>query len=248
MQATWHMIKAITFDYWETLYRGASGRSLRMTRLVDVLRVHNYTFGQPALDEADRVAQVEWERVWREEHRTLSARDWLRIMLDHLGAALPTSAFDALAIYFDEAIFESDPPLQLVDGVAGVVRRLARRYRLGIISDTGLSSGRTLRRFLDRDGIAEYFDCLSFSDETGVSKPHPDSFRRTLDCLDARPAESVHIGDLTRTDIAGAKAMGMRAVRFTGSHDDPDRSTAPDATISSYADFERLIQRWDGES
>ncbi len=242
------MIKAITFDYWETLYRGVSGRSLRMSQLVDVLRAHDYAFSQQALDEADRVAQVEWERVWREEHRTLSARDWLRMMLDHLGAALPASDFDALALYFDEAIVEVDPPMRLVDGVAETVERLARRYRLGVISDTGLSSGRTLRRILERDGMAGYFACLSFSDETGVSKPHPDAFRRTLDCLSARPSESVHIGDLTRTDIAGAKAIGMRVVRFAGSHDDPDRSTEPDATIDTYADFERLIQKWDSET
>jgi len=238
-------IKAVTFDYWGTLYHAASGRSQRMQRLVEVLRASGYAFSQEALDGADRVAWTEWERVWREAYRTLSARDWLRLMLDHLGAVLPAARFDALATVFDEIILEVDPPLRLVDSVGDAVRRLARHYRLGIISDTGLSSGRTLRRFLDRDGITGCFICLSFSDDTGVSKPHPDAFRRTLDCLNARPSESVHIGDLTRTDIAGAKAIGMRAVRFSGSYDDPDRSTAPDATVSTFADFEMLIQMWD---
>ncbi len=238
-------IRAITFDYWGTLYHAVSGRALRMQRLIEVLRAHGYTFGQQALDAADGVAVTEWERAWREEYRTLSARDWLRLMLDHLGAALPPADLDALATYFNEVILEVDPPVQLVDGVGQTVRRWARRYRLGLISDTGLSDGRTLRTFLERDGILDCFACLSFSDELGVSKPHPDVFRRTLDCLGAQPAESVHIGDLTRTDIVGAKGIGMRAVRFTGSHDDPDRSTKPDATVSTYADFQLLIQHWD---
>ena len=238
------MIKAITFDYWETLYHGASARSLRMRQLIEDLRAQGYTFDQETLDGADRVARLEWERAWREECRTLTARHWLRFVLDHLGAALPVSGFDALARYFDQAVVDIDPPLRLVDGVAETIPRLAQRYRLGVISDTGLSRGRTLWRLLDRDGMAGYFTCLSFSDETGVSKPHPDAFRRTLDGLGAPPSEAAHIGDLTRTDIAGAKAIGMRAVRFTGSHDDPDRSSAPDATVSTFADFERLIEMW----
>jgi putative hydrolase of the HAD superfamily len=242
------MIKAVTFDYWDTLYHGAGARDLRMKRLTEALNTHSYAFDQAALDEADRVAWTEWTRVWRDEHRTSGASDWLRLMLDHLGAALPATTFDGLAVQWDEIVLHADTSPQLVDGAAGVVRRLAQQYRLGIISDTGLSSGRTLRRLLERDGIDAYFTCLSFSDETGVSKPHPDAFRRTLKCLGAQPAETIHIGDLTRTDIAGAKAVGMRAVRFSGSNDDPDRSIAPDAAVGTFADFELLVRTWDGKS
>ena len=240
-------IKAITFDFWGTLYYGVSARPLRMIRLREVLKRHGHVFDQAALDAAEQAAWIEWDRIWREACRTLSAPEWLRLMLDHLDVTLPPPEFEALAGYFSEAVFELEPPLRLVDGAGDVVRRLARRYRLGLISDTGLSSGRVLRSLLDRDGILGHFTCLSFSDETGVSKPHPDAFGRTLDGLGALPAEAVHIGDLTRTDVAGAKAVGMRAVRFSGSNDDPDRSTAPDATVGTYADFELLIQAWDGK-
>jgi len=38
-------IKAITFDYWGTLYHGATARAQRMSRLIEVLRAHNY--GKP---------------------------------------------------------------------------------------------------------------------------------------------------------------------------------------------------------
>jgi putative hydrolase of the HAD superfamily len=141
-------IRAITFDYWGTLYHGASGRNGRMERLVEILRTHQFEFEQALLDEADRVAWTEWERTWREAHRTLSSGDWLRLMLDHLGTALPQTAFDVLALEWDEMILRADPPLELIPGAADAVRRLSQRYRLGIISDTGLSSGRTLRRFL----------------------------------------------------------------------------------------------------
>lgn len=237
-------IKAVTFDYWGTLYHAASGRLGRMERLAEVLGRHGYAFDRAMLESADRVAWLEWDRVWREEFRTLSAIDWLNLMFVHLDATLPAHVLHGLADEFDTMILKADPPPRLIDGVEGVVRRLAETYRLAIISDTGLSSGRTLRRFLDRDELTGCFTCLSFSDETGVSKPHPDAFRWTLDCLSAQPEEAVHIGDLTRTDIFGAKTVGMRAVRFAGSNDDPDRSTLPDAVINSYADLELLLQSW----
>ena len=242
------MLKAITFDFWGTLYHGASAKPLRLKRLNDVLRVHGHDVDGAALAEAERVAWDVWDRVWREEYRTLPTGDWLGLMLAHLDVRLPPAEVEALAAYFGEAVFELDPPLCMVDGMRDAVRRLSQRYRLGIISDTGLSSGRVLRRFLERDAVFDCFACLSFSDEIGVSKPHPRAFRRTLDCLDAQPAEAVHIGDLTRTDIAGAKAIGMRAVRFTGSNDDFDQSTRPDAAVATYADFERLIREWDGQA
>jgi len=238
------LITAITFDYWGTLYHAASGRLGRMERLAEVLGEHGYHLDSAVLESADRAAWLEWDRIWREEYRTLSAADWLHLMFGHLGVTLPAQAVHNLAEDFDTMILRADPPPRLIDGVEGAIRRLAQHYRLAIIWDTGLSSGRTLRRFLDRDEMTGCFACLSFSDETGVSKPHPDAFRRTLNCLAAQPAQAVHVGDLTRTDIFGAKAVGMRAVRFAGSNDDPDRSTQPDAVISSYTDLEPLLQAW----
>jgi putative hydrolase of the HAD superfamily len=71
-----------------------------------------------------------------------------------------------------------------------------------------------------------------------VSKPHTRIFRVTLDRLGARPHEAVHLGDLTHSDIAGAKAIGMVAVRLTANYDDANRSVEPDAIVNSYAEFE----------
>ena len=41
------------------------------------------------------------------------------------------------------------------------------------------------------------------------------------------PAAMAHIGDLRRTDIAGALGMGMTAVRFRGVIDDPETEENP---------------------
>lgn len=238
-------IKVITFDFWGTLYFGGNSKPLRMKRMLNVMRANGYDITEEQLQEADYSVGTMWEHTWRVQHRTLVASEWLELLLERLDTKLPSSDSEALAIYFNEAIFDLDPPVQLVEHAPDVLARLALRYRLGIISDTGLSNGEVLRRLLQRDGIIDHFSCLSFSDETGVSKPHRAAFQRTLDCLDAQPQEAVHIGDLSRTDIAGAREMGMRAVRFTGVDDDGDDAAVPSAIASNFIEFEQLVYEWD---
>lgn len=238
-------IKAITFDFWGTLYFGASSKALRMQRLLEMLSTNGYAVTEEQLQEADHAVGLVWEHTWRVKHQTLVATEWLTLLLERLEAQLSAPDSEALSTYFNEAIFDLDPPVQLVAHVAEALPRLARRYRLAIISDTGLSNGAVLRRLLQRDGVLDYFNCLSFSDETGVSKPHREAFQRTLDCLGVQAQEAIHIGDLSRTDIAGARAMGMRAVRFTGVDDDGDAAATPHAIVNSFIEFEQLIYAWD---
>ena len=52
-------------------------------------------------------------------------------------------------------------------------------------------------------------------------KPAPEIFEHALAGLGGvDPAEAAHVGDLRRTDIAGARAMGILALRYRGVNDD----------------------------
>ena len=69
--------------------------------------------------------------------------------------------------------------------------------------------------------MLELFDHWSFSDEVGAYKPDPAIFEHALAGLGGvAPSSAAHVGDLRRTDVAGARAMGMTAVRYTGAFDD----------------------------
>jgi HAD superfamily hydrolase (TIGR01549 family) len=240
------MIKAITFDFWNTLYKAAAyAGGLRRQFLFEIFARNNINVTIEQVDAAEDAARAEWNRVWREEYRTPPAADWVRWMLDDLLIQLPPADFNALADYFDRSLLEADPGPTLIDGAAETVRRLVQHYRLGVISDSGLSTGNTLRYFLKRDGILTCFTCTTFSDEVGVSKPHPRIFQLTLDRLGAQPHEAVHIGDLIHSDIAGAKAIGMAAVRMAANYDDTNRSVEPDAVVKSYAEFEAWLKSKD---
>jgi putative hydrolase of the HAD superfamily len=75
--------------------------------------------------------------------------------------------------------------------------------------------------------MLEPFSYLFFSNEHGMSKPDPRVFTHTLAQLGVRAGEAAHVGDMQRTDIAGAQAAGMTAVHFVGANNrDAERSTA----------------------
>jgi putative hydrolase of the HAD superfamily len=56
------------------------------------------------------------------------------------------------------------------------------------------------------------------------------------------PATTAHIGDLRRTDIAGARGMGILALRYSGVNDD-DRSHGDegDVVVEDHAHLPALL-------
>jgi len=100
-----------------------------------------------------------------------------------------------------------------------------------------------LREILRRDGLLSHFRALTFSDETGATKPLPQQFLRTLAILEARPEEAVHVGDLPETDLAGARAVGMKAVLFLGVSHRQDGRPLADAVFEEYGELEELLER-----
>ncbi|MEE8389669.1 MAG: HAD family hydrolase [Anaerolineae bacterium] len=236
------MLHAITFDFWGTLYQNAFAREERLRLLEKVLVRHDQPRPQTALEAAYRHVRSVWDRVWREEHRSITFEHWLCEVLASLEANLPEGAVADLRKPMEEIYLNSDKP-RPVPGVSEVLPRLTRRYRLGVISDTGLTPGRVLREVLRRDGLLHHFHALTFSDETGATKPLPEQFLRTLDILKAQPEEAVHVGDLPETDLAGARGVGMKAVLFLGVNDRRDGIALADAAFEKYSELEKLLER-----
>ena len=125
---------------------------------------------------------------------------------------------------------------QVVSAVAGT------GVAVGIVSDTNLAIGRHLRTYLKEHGILEHVAFAAFSDEVGVYKPNPAIFRAVLEGLDVDdPSTVVHVGDLKRTDVAGARVMGMGTVRFRGALDDDEPGDEADLVIDRLATLPRLL-------
>lgn len=246
-------ITAITFDFWQTLYKNRPvDLNTRMRQMqADLNRSSGQNFNLDAVKAAARVARDTWNETWAQEHRTLSAHDWLTIMLTELQATIPLDGLQDIIRRMEENLLEEPP--EVVPDAPAVLAELSTRYRLAVISDTGLTPGRVLRQILEQDGLLPYFTHLTFSDELGRSKPHVEAFQATLTALNVTPAAGVHVGDLLRTDVAGAQSIGMRGVQYVGVMRDewsmslahtPLEPITPDAVIHSHTELLPLLARW----
>jgi putative hydrolase of the HAD superfamily len=234
------VLHAITFDFWFTLYQDASAEEARLRLLEQFLACQGEARSWKALQAAYAHGRTVLDHYWRKEHRSASTEHWLHEILTFLKADLSNEVVSSLCRPLEEVYLGSDQP-QLISGVSTVLPHLAQRYRLGLISDTGLTPGRVLREILRRDNLLSCFNFLAFSDEIGVTKPVPEIFQRTLAALGARPEEAAHIGDLPETDYTGARSVGMRAVLFLGVSQRHDGLPLADAAFEDYSELVPLL-------
>jgi putative hydrolase of the HAD superfamily len=238
------VIKAITFDFWSTLYQiQPTPLDTRLQFLKTSIEQHGITVDLAALMQATTTARDAWNLAWLEDQRTMMAHEWVDIVLQDLGITLSQGHQAKVEQNLEEQLLANLP--HVIAEIRTVIPTLAKNYRLAVISDTGLTPGWVLRQVLTQDKLIDYFTHLTFSDEIGCSKPHPKAFLSTLTALNAQPHEAVHIGDLLRTDIVGAKGVGMRAVQYTGVNvDSYQTEIVPDATISNHRDLLALLSTW----
>jgi putative hydrolase of the HAD superfamily len=183
----------------------------------------------------DTVNQEGWKYYsdkWVNELRTPSAVEILNYIWEKMGFPKNEKAIEYLVDFFENSILYFPPQLQ--KNALTVVQELSKKYKLAIISDTGFSPGKVMSQMLDEIDFKKYFSAFSYSDETGVAKPHPKAFDTVLEYFDCLPENALHIGDIERTDIEGAKNLGMYAIRYDG---DPDSNLAYPKTAATKADF-----------
>jgi putative hydrolase of the HAD superfamily len=235
-------MRAVTFDFWGTLYQNAYAHQERLELLGSVLERHNQVRAMDELEAAYSHARSVWDRVWRDQQRSISIDRWLEELLGHLDVRLPGEAERRLGETIESVYLRGDDP-RPVPGVREVLPSLSERYRLGLISDTGLTPGRVLRQIMHRDELLSYFEALTFSDELGAAKPQPEPFLRTLDVLGVAAPEAVHIGDLPETDLRGARWVGMKAILFLGVSNREDGRDLADAVFEDYDELCALLER-----
>jgi putative hydrolase of the HAD superfamily len=216
------MIKAVTFDFWETLVRDSpenlrQQRVLRIQALGRVLAGAGSGIGLAEVAEAyDRSEHVLVERFWG-RHRDPLIAEQVRLVLETASpgvsrAMTPALFEEALAGYI-EPVLRLPPELEPRAEVA-VSELASRGVALGIISNTGRTPGVILRQVLEGHDLLRHFTAVSYSDEIGYRKPDAEIFRRTLAELGVEAGEAAHVGDNPIADVQGAQGVGMRGVHY----------------------------------
>jgi FMN phosphatase YigB (HAD superfamily) len=217
-------IRAVTYDCWATLLKDRDwegAMTIRAGALSRALGIDDAEAGK-LLEEAWRRHDEAWKQI-----ETFGPGRMAAYCLESRGVD-DDGALADLTKAFEEASIKVG-----VDRVEGSLETLDALSRagigIGLVCDTGMTPARVVRRLLEECGLIDYLEVQCFSDEVGVPKPGNDIFAKALAGLGVRPPEAIHVGDLRRTDIAGAHDIGMHAARFRGVHD--DGSDFPDARV-----------------
>ena len=223
-------VQAVTFDFWNTIVAESAIGASRGSRIADELATH----GVDATPEQVAAAfDSGWEWFvgrWKANEHT-TTRESVAVSLSHLPEPVTDDAVvDAVTAL---VVAGSDPAtITLAPGIGDCLETLAAAgVQLGIICDVGMTPSSTLRGYLDHHGLLQHFHHWSFSDEVGCYKPDPRIFAHAADGLGRPdPARTAHVGDLRRTDVAGAQGVGWTAVRYHGLSDDP-RDVGPEGDV-----------------
>jgi len=225
------LISLVTFDFWNTLFSDMDYSDSRAQCLSDVLSERGMPRDQEKIRRAYLRAHEYAHRVWVDEnYRYVPCWERLDRILAELGVELPRKSRQSVVKRFEETVLE-DPP-SLVEEAREVLEELDPQYKMGIICDTEFTPGRVLRLVFEGADILGFFGCTVFSDEVGYNKPHRIMFETALKALGGKPSKGLHIGDLLQTDVAGAKAVGMKAVWLNKERYQKSLPYAPDFQIS----------------
>lgn len=226
-------VRAITFDFWGTLFQDTASEKRQRVRVESLARVA----GVP-VEPAEKALQTSYREFFRchvEEQRTMTPQDAVHLACEILGISLSAEAEEEITHIFATAVLTYPP--SPVDGALEAVRAAAALVPTGLISDTGISPGDSLRTLLDRYGFSEHLRVMTFSDEVGVAKPQLPMFLQTVEALGVSPTELLHIGDLEATDIAGVQAVGGVAALFGGVNTRFVGNTAAQYTFTAWRQF-----------
>ncbi|HEX3849438.1 MAG TPA: HAD family hydrolase [Polyangiaceae bacterium] len=99
---------------------------------------------------------------------------------------------------------------RLQPGVPESLTRIGAQYRLGMVTNGSSVMQRTKLSALGLEGL---FDPLIISEEIGIRKPDPRAFELAIAGWEMSAGDVLFVGDDPVADIAGATAVGMRALR-----------------------------------
>ena len=244
------MIQAITFDFWDCIAiddsdepkRAAAGlpsKSVARAELfTDEVLAHHPGIGIDRATDGYEATERIFRHHWKVEHHTPSVADRLAAGFEFLEIAR-TPGFDDMVDSF--SMMEVRIPPDPVPDAQAIIRELAGRYPLGIVSDAIVTPGSGLRMILDSWGILDCFSHFVFSDEAGAAKPARRVFDLASAGLDCPLPNLVHIGDRESNDIIGPRDAGAHAILLTASIDRGRAGTRASAICERYIDLPAIV-------
>ncbi len=121
---------------------------------------------------------------------------------------------------------------------AALLQALARRYRLGVVSNFYGN----LDTVCEEVGVRPFFGVIVDSGSAGYAKPDPRIFHRAIEGLAVDASLAIFVGDSLHRDMAGARAVGMPHIWLTAPTPRGERPCCvEDRVIHSLDELEELL-------
>lgn len=158
----------------------------------------------PGLEGISRREWVEFQRDTLLVRPFASREAFVGAIFERFGGSSPELAERLLDLLGRE--LESVRPMP---GARSVLAFLDRRgMKLGLITN----SASPYREPLDRLGLAETFDRIVFSCDSGARKPAPSLYLGALEALGLEADETLMVGDSLANDVRAPEAIGVRGL------------------------------------
>lgn len=184
------MTKAIIFDLWETLGTKNVGISKSLQDKFSIEKtpdfVHLY---ENAVQLKEWGSEESMAMNFLKEFKIVQSQENIQYVVD----------------LFKEGIKKAT----MFSGMKELLGNLKKNYKLGFISNTTVFEA----VILDKWGIRDMFDVVSFSWELGMKKPTKEIFDITLEKLKVKPEETIFVDD-GENNITKAKELGLNGIAF----------------------------------
>jgi putative hydrolase of the HAD superfamily len=228
--------KAVLLDYGGTLVEeaGFDPRAGNSWLLAQASYLASGVTIDAVLERAQRVAS---EVADRRDRFGIEA-PWAsltRLIHDHFGTrfALPMAELE-------RGFWDASVTTYPVAGARDALDMLAAAdVPMGVLSNASFSAD-VIRHDLTKHGLANHLAFVMVTADYVVRKPSPLVLEGAASRLGVAAGEIWAVGDRLDTDVAGARAAGMRSVWLRPPNAPP--SSLPDLNVSDWADFSRCFQ------
>ena len=251
-------ITTVTFDLWQTLLLderdlGQARAMVRLEGAQSALAKFGQNFDLDKISEAYMSCFQQCREV-RNGGLDVDFREQVAIFVNHinpgLAERLDRAIMDEIAQFYADSFLAHPPPAH--EDALHVLEAIKEMgFKMGLISNTGMTPGFTFRSYMEERGMLEYFHTLTFSDEVKLAKPSSEIFMMTLEAMDARPEQTIHVGDHVINDVVGAKRCGMKTVWISGFYEREDLNdpeTEPDITVDTLAAVVPAVSKLAGKA
>jgi len=245
------MNKLVTLDLWQTIMgeidlssNSPSRRQMKCELIYEFLKKLNSKIKFSEIEKSHDFVVSQIAKYSR-FHSDKLFSDWLIIFLKHLNIKffqeISLEEINTVGEILDKAFLDNPP--NIFDGTLEFISFCRENdLKIGIISNTGFNSPKAYKQLLYANKI--YYDIISLSNELGLAKPNKNIFKFTLNKLNIKPSNSIHIGDNPVADILGAINFGMDAILISQNNKVKPVNNKVFGVIDNINEAKKTIKTW----